>query len=1277
MSLNKTQIIAIVIITLIIGLASSGSHPVTGTFGYTGAPGDSACSSCHSGNNSNFDGEVTINGLPATITTGETYTLTVTVSNPNGNASEAGFQMLALTGTNTNAGSMVTSEPFAIVKTVSGNKRYFGHFPAQVFPASNELSFNVDWTAPATAGSNPVIKFYAAAVIANGNGSSNQDKVVFTNQIIPIQSTGSPLSVTLSNIDGVTCNGLSDGNATAVPVGGSTPYNYIWSNGVTTAINTTLPAGLATVTVTDNNGTTATASTNISTPSAIITAASGSVVCESATNGTVSVFVSGGSGSYTYLWSNGNTNSSQSNLPVGTYSVTVTDGNDCDATDFAVVSASPPITFTQTQTNVSCFGGSNGTASVNVSGGTFPITYAWSNGGGGSSKTNLDAGFYQVTITDGALCTEVAEFTITEPSQLVGTITNVSNPSCFGGNNGSATLTISGGTPNYNFLWSNGASGSGASNTQNNLSAGEYQVTITDLFDCQVVKFVTITDPQGINVIVNTINNVSCNGLANGSISVTGNGVGSISYLWSNGSISNAIDGLSPGTYGLTVTDNANGCTQIESYTITQPAILALSVSTVDVSCAGGNDGSVTVTATGGNGGYSYLISGPSTGNGPLFNNLAAGTYGITVTDSKACTSSSTFVINEPSPILISVTENIPASCLGAENGSIAVVASNGLATYQYAWSNNVTGALNDNISAGIYTVTVTDANACTNSASFTVETNTSFTISLDSIRNIDCFNDATGFASVEFNSDYTYLWSNGNTTSALNNVQAGAYSVIATDEEGCESQPLAIEITQAPRIIANTLAEDTLLCTGDTLGQLSLSLDGGTGELTYTWSSGDTSLVLDSLSIGTYTISINDSLGCLETYTYQVSNSPEINTDSVSIQNISCFGQDDGSIIFYPSGGFGTLDLIWSNGSTSDTLTSLNGGNYVVTVTDENNCTVVDTFNIIEPLTLTAVANITDESVAGAKDGAITLDVTGGTEPYTIFWNNGDSTLTIDSLMPALYSYVLLDANDCSTTGWAVVGGGSCTISASYQAVPASCGTSFDGAINLTVEGNVGDYTVELYFQNVEVTYPLDSLYPGVYTVVISDSLGCVALLENIEISSINPAIILDTLIRVNPTSTSSADGALSVQISGGTPPYLYEWTKDLNVIGTDSIISNLRLGLYSVLVTDSVGCTLSINNIILQVVSKTDDDIQNYIKIYPNPVTDILQIDHIANDKINEISLFDFTGKLIYKNASINQQNISLNMSETGIQSQGIYMLKISAGTKTWYKKILVSMY
>lgn len=1277
MSLNKTQIIAIVIITLIIGLASSGSHPVTGTSGYTGAPGDSACSSCHSGNNANFDGEVTINGLPATIITGETYTLTVTVSNPNGNANEAGFQMLALTGTNTNAGGMVTTEPFAIVKTVSGNKKYFGHFPSQVFPASNELSFNVDWTAPTTVGTNPVIKFYAAAVIANGNGSSNQDKVVFTNQIIPIESSGSSLTVSLTNIEGVSCNGLSDGNATAVPSGGTTPYNYLWSNGVSTAINATLPAGLASVTVTDNAGNTATASTNISSPSAIITAASGSVVCESATNGSVSVLVSGGSGSYTYLWSNGNTNNSQTNLPVGTYDVTVTDGNNCQAVDFAVVSAAPPITYTQTQTNVSCFGGSNGTASVNVTGGTFPISYAWSNGGFGSSKTNLDAGFYQVTITDGALCSEVAEFTITEPSQLVGTISNVSNPSCFGGNNGSATLTISGGTPNYNFLWSNGASGSGATNTQSNLSAGEYQVTITDLFDCQVVQFVTITNPQGINVIVNTINNVSCNGLANGNISVTASGVGSISYLWSNGSTSNAIDGLSPGAYGLTITDNANGCTQIESYTITQPTILALSVSTMDVSCAGGNDGSVTVTATGGNGGYSYLISGPSTGNGPLFNNLAAGTYGITVTDSKACSSSTTFVINEPSPILISMTENIPATCLGAENGSITVNANNGLAPYQYTWSNDVNSAINDDIAAGSYTVTVTDSNDCTNSATFVVETNTSFTLSLDSVRNITCFNDTTGFASVELNNDYTYLWSNGSTSSQLNNVAAGIYSIVATDSEGCESQPLSIEITQGPQIIANIIVEDTLLCFGDSLGLLSLGLDGGNGDLTYTWSSGDTSLVLDSLSIGTYTISINDSEGCLETYTYNVTNSPLILTDSISIQNISCFGQEDGSIIFFPSGGFGMLDLIWSNGSSSDTLTSLNGGNYVVTVTDENNCTVIDTFTVVEPLALTAVATVTDESIAGAKDGAITLEVTGGTEPYTIYWNNGDSTLTIDSLMPGLFSYVLLDANDCSTTGWAVVGGGSCTISASYNTIAASCGTSFDGTINLTVEGNVGDYTTELYFQNVEVDYPLDSLYPGTYTIVISDSLGCVALLENIVVSSINPAIILDTLIRVNPTSTTAADGSLSVLISGGTPPYQYEWTKDLNVIGTDSIISNLRLGLYSVLVTDSVGCTLNINNIILQVVSNTDNDIRNYLKVYPNPVTDMLQIDHIANDKIKEISLFDFTGKLIYKNANVNQQNITLNMSETGIQSQGIYMLKISAGEKSWYKKILVSMY
>jgi len=1277
MSLNKTQIIVIVIFSLIVGLASSGSHPVTGTSGYTGAPGDSACSSCHGGNNSNFDGEVTISGLPATITTGLTYTLTVTVSNPNGNASEAGFQMLALTGTNTNAGTMVTSAPFTIVKTVSGNKRYFGHSPAQVFPTSNVLSFNVDWTAPMTTGSNPIVKFYASAVIANGNNSSNMDRVVFTNQIIPIQSSASPLSVSISNVEGVSCNGLSDGNATAVPSGGSTPYIFAWSNGVTSAINATLPAGLATITVTDNTGTTATASTNISTPSAITTFASGSVVCQSASNGSVSVIASGGAGSYTYLWSNGNTNSSQSNLFAGTYAVTVTDGSGCAKTDFAVVSASPAITFTQTQTNVSCFGGNNGAASVNVTGGTFPISYAWSNGGNGPSKTNLVVGMYQVTITDGALCTQVANFTISQPSLLAATFTNVEDPSCFGGNDGTATLLISGGTPNYSFLWSNGATGNGATNTQSNLSAGEYQVTVTDLFDCQKIVFVTISEPQGIDIVINSINNVSCNGLSDGNISVTANGaVGSVTYLWTTGSTSNNISGLSPAVYGLTVTDIANGCQQTQSFTITQPSILSLSIATTNVSCSGGQNGSATITATGGNGGYSYFTSGIP-GNGPIINNLAAGTYNVTVTDSEACSSTATFVINEPDPILISETENIPATCLGAENGSITVAASIGLAPYQYEWSNDALGAQNDGIPAGNYTVTVTDANNCTNSATFTIETSTSFSLNIDSVRNILCYNDTTGYASVAPNPSFTYLWSNGNTTSQINNVQAGTYILIATDDAGCESQPLSIEITQAPLIAANVITEDTLLCASDLFGQLSLTLEGGTGDLLYSWSNNDTTLVLDSLTLGIYTISILDSVGCDISYTYTVANVPAIETDSVNIQDVSCFGQNDGSIIMYPSGGFGTLSIEWSNGSTSDTLTSLDGGDYIVTVTDENNCFTVDTFTVIEPLALTVIANITDETVSGAKDGSIMLDVTGGTEPYTIFWNNGDTTLTIDSLMPGLYSYVLLDANDCSTSGWAVVGGGSCAISASFQTVPASCGTSFDGAIIIDVVGNVGEYSLELFFQNAEVNYPLDSLYPGIYTIIISDSLGCLAILQDISVASINPPIVIDTLIKQNPTSHSNADGALTVQISGGTPPYLFEWTKDLVVIGTDTMVSNLRLGLYGLLVTDAVGCNLRVNNIILQVINKTDDDINSYLKIYPNPITDILQIEQISNDKISAVELFDFTGKLIYKNTSVNQQTLSLDIKEIGIQNQGMYLIKINSGVKSWYKKVIVSLY
>ncbi|MCB0660950.1 MAG: hypothetical protein KDC04_08440, partial [Saprospiraceae bacterium] len=252
-------------------LAFFNSHPVSGNAGYTGAPGDSICSSCHTGTNSALDGTVTIDGVPSQVTTGETYTLTVTVTNPNGNAVKAGFQLLALTGSNTNAGSMVALDPSTTeVKTVSGGKNYFGHSPAQNFPGSNTLSFDVDWTAPATVGAIPQIKFYASAVIANGNNQNSQDRVVSTNVFVPIVASADPLMIDISNIVSTSCFDSSDGSATVNITGGVSPYNIVWSNGETGNPATQLPPGPFSVTVTDNANNTATVTADMPSPLEII-----------------------------------------------------------------------------------------------------------------------------------------------------------------------------------------------------------------------------------------------------------------------------------------------------------------------------------------------------------------------------------------------------------------------------------------------------------------------------------------------------------------------------------------------------------------------------------------------------------------------------------------------------------------------------------------------------------------------------------------------------------------------------------------------------------------------------------------------------------------------------------------------------------------------------------------------------------------------------------------------------------------------------------------------
>ncbi len=648
----QTTHIAILFGVLVIGLSNSALHPTSGNGGYTGAPGDASCGNCHTGNNTNLDGDITIDGLPATIETGETYTLTVTITNPNGNAVKAGFQMVALTGTNTNAGTMSNPSQNTQIR-VAGGKNYFGHSPAQNFPGSNVLSFDVNWTAPASAGSVPLIKFYACTVIANGANGNQNDMVEFTNLQIPIQNAASPLSLDITSVEGVSCFGFANGSATANATGGSPPYSFSWNNGVNTQVNNFLPAGSATVTVTDQSGNSLSASTSIPTPPALTSTTTGSNICLNAENGTTSITANGGTGTKTYIWSNGMTGASITGLSSGIYTVTVEDANGCTSTNSAVVGVIPNPVFTGVVIPVNCHNTATGAVNITLQGSPAGVSYAWSNGATTAQISQLNAGNYQVTVTNAAGCFSTASYVVSQPSPLAG-ITGISQGiSCFGGNTGILNVSSSGGSSPYLFVWSNGSSGSGLTHQVSQLTAGSYQVTITDQNGCSAVLAQNLGQPDLLTTQLTDADTIVCQGESSAYVSALAvGGTLPYQYSWSNGATTSSIEGLAAGNYTLTVLD-ANQCSRVSTVSITTSLLQIDSILVVQPTSDESTDGLLEAWFSGMPPvQFSWFKDGVFIDADSIIENAGIGTYQLSITDSSDCVIvSDSIVLSAPSAV--------------------------------------------------------------------------------------------------------------------------------------------------------------------------------------------------------------------------------------------------------------------------------------------------------------------------------------------------------------------------------------------------------------------------------------------------------------------------------------------------------------------------------------------------------------------------------------------------------------------------------------------------
>ena len=472
---------------------------------------------------------------------------------------------------------------------------------------------------------------------------------------------------------------------------------------------------------------------------------------------------------------------------------------------------------------------------------------------------------------------------------------------------------------------------------------------------------ITVTVNPNVSTTLNTTNQTCA---AGGTVTnnVTG-GTAPFTYVWNNGATAASLSNLGAGTYQVTVTDAA-GCSVSNSASISSSVVVInTNTPTTTNSICGGATGTASVTATNGTAPYTYAWS--NGGNTQTINNIAAGSYNVTITDANSCQGVlSGIVVNNPNSPSASISSSTNINCNGASTGTASVSATGGTVTtgYSYNWSNNANTASISGLTAGVYTVTVTDNAQCTDIVAINISQPTAVTVS-GSSTNILCSGQSTGAVSVSVSGGtpgYTYNWNNGNNTDAQNNVAAGNYTVSVTDANNCLST-LQLSVTQPAAGISFNPVSTNILCFGAGNGTVALNATGGSGILTYNWSNGSTDPSLGLLQAGTYSCTVTDANGCVATSSSFVITEPTALNTTSTVTDATTFGGTDGSVNITVSGGTGSYSYNWSNGANTEDLNNLPAGEYTVTITDGNNCTFIQTETVDQPSSIFISANLGD----------------------------------------------------------------------------------------------------------------------------------------------------------------------------------------------------------------------------------------------------------------------------------------------------------------------------
>lgn len=581
----------------------------------------------------------------------------------------------------------------------------------------------------------------------------------------------------------------------------------------------------------------------------------GNVSCYGGNDGSATVTGTNGSGNLSYSWSNNQTSAQATGLTAGTYTVTITDNNACTAiSEITITEPSAELSVSLTPTQPTC-GEANGSISADVSGGTSNYTYLWDhNSATTSTISDLSGGAYAITVTDANGCTTTGTIKLGNGNSPTASISNQVNVSCNGESDGTATLNITGGTPNYDVTWNTNPAQTGL--TLSNVAAGDYMASITDQNNCPTSITVTITEPDAITAQTSSTNS-QC-GQSDGSATVTpSGGSGGFSYMWSTNPAQTGATatGLAAGTYSVTVTD-ANNCEYETQVAVSNNGAPSLSEQSSSIpSCNGSSDGSITVTGSGGTGNLTYSWNTIPVQTGTTATNLPAGSYTCTVIDGSGCQSGLTITLEDPAAITASPLPT-DASCNGENDGYIDANATGGSGNLTYLWSTTPTqtAAIAGNLSAGTYSVTITDAEGCTTVSSATVGEPAPL-VPNATVTETDCeaMTGSIQLAPTGGSGTYTYTWCNGANTATVTNLGEGDYCVTISDGN-CELDT-TFTITSTDYFEVNITSNGNVL-TADA---------GVSWQWYYNGSpvSGATSQTYEITASGAYYVIATDSNGC------------------------------------------------------------------------------------------------------------------------------------------------------------------------------------------------------------------------------------------------------------------------------------------------------------------------------------------------------------------------------------------------------------------------------